>query len=73
MEALAMISILGALNRRKVNAMVCGCPHCKADIPASTPGGMCPACIANCEEHLNAIAQIHGALTILPKAPEAIK
>lgn len=51
----------------EVTSMICGCPHCKEFIPASTPGGMCEACEANCGKHLNAIAQNHGSPTILPK------
>lgn len=55
----------------KVKAMVCGCPHCKAFIPASTPGGLCSACGAHCEKHLNSIAQAHASPTILPKPAKA--
>lgn len=47
--------------------MVCGCPHCHAFIPASTPSGMCDLCQMECEKHLNRIAQVHLSRTILPR------
>ncbi len=47
--------------------MICGCPHCDAEIPASTIGGLCDRCRTYCETHLNSIAQIHLSPTILPR------
>lgn len=38
------------------------------EIPATTPGGLCTPCQSLCEDHLNAMAQIHLSPTILPQA-----
>ena len=47
--------------------MICGCPHCLADIPASTIGGLCSFCRTNCERQLYTIMQNHMSPALLPK------